>query len=150
MNERAENLILSQLLLDPKDPQAFILLGKVFEDNDFLTCGKHVSLFEKEVCEYIGSNYGVAISSGTAGLHVACLSIGLNKGDEVIIPAISFAASSNCVLYCGAKPVFCDIDEETMNIDIDKIESLITNKTKAIICVDFAGQLAINPPSPHC
>lgn len=113
---------------------------KVFEDNQFLTCGNQVSLFENETCKYIGCNYGIAVSSCTAGLHIACLSLGISNDDEVIIPAISFAASSNCVLYCGGKPIFCDISEDTMNIDVDKIESLITNKTKAIICVDFAGQ----------
>ena len=68
------------------------------------------------------------------------MTIGISKDDEVIIPAISFAASSNCVLYCGGTPVFCDIDENTMNINIDKIEELITPKTKALIIVDFAGQ----------
>ena len=69
------------------------------------------------------------------------MTIGLKKGDEVIVPAITFAASSNCVLYCGAKPVFCDIEENTLNIDCSKIEELINEKTKAIIAVDMGGQL---------
>ena len=113
---------------------------KVLNNDNFLTCGNQVSLFEKEVCDYISCKYSVAVNSCTSGLHLACLSIEISKDDEVIVPSISFAASSNCVLYCGGTPVFCDIEEDTMNIDIDKIESLITKKTKAIICVDFAGQ----------
>jgi perosamine synthetase len=113
----------------------------VIDNDSFLTCGEQVSLFEKEVCEYVGCSYACAVNSCTSALHLACLSLNISKNDEIIIPAISFAASSNCVLYCGGTPVFCDINKDTMNIDINKIESLITKKTKAIICVDFAGQV---------
>ena len=73
-------------------------------------------------------------------LHVAVDSLNLLPTDEVIVTCLSFVASSNAILYCGAKPVFCDIEEDTMNIDPDKIESLITENTKALIVVDFAGQ----------
>jgi dTDP-4-amino-4,6-dideoxygalactose transaminase len=71
---------------------------------------------------------------------MACFAAGINNGDEVIVSALTFAASSNAVLYCGGTPVFADIDPKTYNIDVSKIESLITNKTKAIIPVDFSGQ----------
>jgi len=122
---------------DQNDVNSIISL---FQDNKYLTCGDQVSLFEKEVCDFISCKYAVAVNSCTSALHLACLAIGVSKNDEVIIPSISFAASSNCVLYCGGTPVFCDIEEGTMNIDVDKIENLITKNTKAIICVDFAGQ----------
>ena len=113
---------------------------KVFEENTFLTTGPWVSEFEKKICNYIGCQYGVAVNSGTAALHCATFAAGIQKDDEVIVPAISFVASANCVLYQGGTPVFCDIDQETMNIDVSKIEALITKKTKAIIMVDMCGQ----------
>jgi UDP-4-amino-4,6-dideoxy-N-acetyl-beta-L-altrosamine transaminase len=107
---------------------------------DYLTTGPYVAEFEKVVAEYVGAKYAVAVSSGTAALHMACFAAGISEGDEVIVSALTFAASSNAVLYCGGKPVFADIDPKTYNIDVSKIESLITNKTKAIIPVDFSGQ----------
>lgn len=123
---------------DIEDLNAIIDL---FKSGGFLTCGPKVDEFEKVICEYTGAKYGVAVSNGTAALHIVCLTIGLGKGDEVIVPAITFAASSNAVLYTGAKTVFCDIEEDTLNIDCDKIESLITENTKAIIAVDMGGQM---------
>jgi len=113
---------------------------KVLEENTFLTTGPWVSEFEKKMCTYIGCQYGVAVNSGTAALHCATFAAGIQEGDEVIVPAISFVASANCVLYQGGKPVFCDIDPETLNIEVSKIEELITEKTKAIIMVDMCGQ----------
>ena len=123
------------------DKEDIDALVDLMESGAFLTCGPKVTEFEEKICEYTGAKYGVAVSNGTAALHIACLTLGLKKGDEVIVPAITFAASSNCVLYCGAKPVFCDIEENTLNLDCDKIEELITDKTKAIIAVDMAGQM---------
>ena len=107
---------------------------------DYLTTGPSVSEFEKRIAAYVGSKYAVAVSNGTAALHCACYAAGIKGGDEVLVPAITFAASSNCVLYCGGKPVFVDINPDTYNIDISKIEEKITEKTKAIIPVHFAGQ----------
>ncbi|QWB99434.1 UDP-4-amino-4,6-dideoxy-N-acetyl-beta-L-altrosamine transaminase [Mycoplasmatota bacterium] len=107
---------------------------------DYLTTGPYVAEFENKVANYVGAKYAVAVSSGTAALHMACFAAGISEGDEVIVSALTFAASSNAVLYCGGKPVFADIDFKTYNIDVSKIESLITNKTKAIIPVDFSGQ----------
>ena len=115
---------------------------KVFEENEMLTTGKYVPEFENEVCQYVGVKYAVAVNSGTAALHLATYSIDIKDEDEVIVPAISFVASANCVLYQRGKPVFCDIDQDTMCIDIKKIESLITKKTKAILFVDMCGQPA--------
>lgn len=108
--------------------------------SDYVTTGPAVTEFEKIVAEYTGAKYAVAVSNGTAALHVACLAAGLKGGDEVITTPITFAASANCVLYCGAKPVFVDIEPDTYNIDSTKIEEKITPKTKAIIAVHFTGQ----------
>jgi len=123
---------------DQEDIDAIIDL---FKSGGFLTCGPKVEEFEKAVCDYTGAMYGVAVSNGTAALHIVCLTLGLKEGDEVIVPAITFAASSNCVLYTGAKPIFCDVEEDTLNIDCNLIEDLITENTKAIIAVDMGGQL---------
>lgn len=123
--------------LDEKDKQAVI---NVLEENTYLTTGHRVNKFEERVCNYVRCNYGVAVNSGTAALHCATFVAGIKKEDEVIVPAISFVASANCVLYQGGKPVFCDIDPETLNIDVNKIETLINEKTKAIIMVDMCGQ----------
>lgn len=112
----------------------------VLEENQMLTTGKYVPEFENKVCEYVGVNFGVAVNSGTAALHLATFAIDIKQDDEVIVPAISFVASANCVLYQKGKPIFCDINPDTLNIDITKIEKLITNKTKAIIFVDMCGQ----------
>ncbi len=109
-------------------------------NGDYLTTGPAVSEFERKVADYVGSKYAVAVSNGTAALHIACLSAGIKEGDEVITTPMTFAASANCILYCGAKPVFVDIDKETYNIDVNEIEKKITPKTKAIIPVHFTGQ----------
>lgn len=96
---------------------------------------------ETALKQYTGAKYAVAVSSGTAALHCACLAAGIGPGDEVITTPLTFAASANCVLYCGAIPVFADIDPETYNLDPKSIESHITAKTKAVIAVDFTGQV---------
>lgn len=107
---------------------------------DYLTTGPKVKAFEEAVAKYVGVKYAVAVSNGTAALHVACLAAGIGKGDEVIVTPMTFAASANCVLYCGGIPIFTDIESATGNIDVSKIEEKITDKTKAIIAVDFTGQ----------
>lgn len=112
--------------------------------SDFLTCGPAVSEFEKNLVDYTGAKYAVAVSNGTAALHCACIAAGIGPGDEVITTPLTFAASANCVLYCGAKPVFADVELDTYNIDPAKIRNLITDKTKAIIAVDFTGQSVKN------
>lgn len=108
--------------------------------SDYLTCGPKVPEMEQRLCDITQAKYAIAVSSGTAALHVACLAAGIDKGDEVIVSPITFAASANCVLYCGATPVFADIDDQTWNINPDEVEPLITRRTKAIIAVDYMGQ----------
>lgn len=106
----------------------------------FLTCGPKVKEFEQAICDYTGAKYCVAVSSATAGLHIAALAAGIKSGDEVITSPITFLASSNCILYAGGTVKFADIEPETANINPDEIEKRITPKTKAIIPVHFAGQ----------
>ena len=109
--------------------------------SDYLTTGPKVAEFEKLVADYVGAKYAVAISNDTAALHAACHAAGIGPGDEVITTPITFAASSNCVLYCGGTPVFADVDSKTYNIDPEDIKRKITGKTKAIIPVHLAGQI---------
>lgn len=108
--------------------------------SDFITCGPRVEEMERSLEAYTGAKYAVAVCNGTAALHCACIAAGIGPGDEVITTPLTFAASANCALYCGATPVFADIDPETYNIDPDSIRAHITPKTKAIIAVDFTGQ----------
>lgn len=108
--------------------------------SDYLTTGPKVAEFEKKVADYVGARYAVAVCNGTAALHIACLAAGITAEDEVITTPITFAASANCVLYCGGTPVFADIDADTYNICPQEIEKKITSKTKAIIPVHYTGQ----------
>lgn len=107
---------------------------------DLITCGPKVEELEHTLCEITGAKFAVAVSNGTAALHLAALAAGIKIGDEVITSPITFAASANCTLYCGGTPVFADIDPETYNISPKSIEEHITDKTKAIVAVDFTGQ----------
>lgn len=109
-------------------------------ESDLITCGPRVEALEKKLCEVTGAKYAVVVSNGTAALHLAAMAAGIKEGDEVIVSSITFAASANCVLYCGGTPVFADIDPYTYNIDPKEIKKLITPKTKAIVAVDFTGQ----------
>lgn len=105
-----------------------------------LTCGPKITELEKKLCEVTGAKYAVVVSNGTAALHIAAMAAGIGPGDEVIVSPITFAASANCVLYCGGTPVFADINPKTYNIDPVSIRARITDKTKAIVAVDFTGQ----------
>ena len=108
--------------------------------SDFLTTGPQIAEFEQTVADYVGAKYAVAISNGTSALHAACFAAGIRPGDEVITTPLTFAASANCVLYCGGTPVFADVDPKTYNIDPEDIRRKITDRTKAIIAVHLAGQ----------
>lgn len=108
--------------------------------SDWLTQGPKILEFEKALTRYCGAKYAVVCSSGTTALHLAYLATGFKKGDEAITTPNTFAATSNMLLTVGIKPVFCDIRLDTYNIDEEKIEKLITKKTKAVVPVHFAGQ----------
>lgn len=107
--------------------------------SDWITQGPNVKDFEEALSRYTGARYAVAVANGTAALHISCLAAGIRNGEEVITSPITFAASANCVLYSGGKPVFADIEEDTINIDPQEIETNVTRRTKAIIPVHFAG-----------
>lgn len=111
---------------------------------DLITCGPRVEEFEHRLETYIGVKFAVAVCNGTAALHCACIAAGIGPGDEVITTPLTFAASANCILYCGATPVFADINPETYNIDPQSIKAHITPSTKAVIAVDFTGQAVMH------
>lgn len=107
---------------------------------ELITCGPKVEVLESRLQDYLNVKHAVVVSNGTAALHCACIAAGIGPGDEVITTPLTFVASANCILYCGAKPVFADVDLATYNIDPASIEANITKKTKAVIAVDFTGQ----------
>lgn len=105
-----------------------------------LTTGPTVARFEQAFCQQVNASHAVAVSSGTAALHAAADTLNLEDGDEVIVPAITFVATANAVVYCGGKPVFADVDANSLLMDCDDVERKITARTRAIIAVDYAGQ----------
>jgi perosamine synthetase len=107
-----------------------------------LALGPKLPEFERLVAEYVGCRYGVAVNSGTSALHLIVRSLGIAEGDEVITTPFSFVASANCLLYERARPVFVDIDQETLNINCDLIEAAITPRTQGILAVDVFGRPA--------
>ena len=112
--------------------------------SDFLTQGPKIAEFEEAFSNYVGSNYAVAVSNGTAALHLCAMALKVQEGDKVITTPITFAASANCVRYCGGEVVFADIDPETYLLDINKVRELLEASPKGtykgIIPVDFAGR----------
>ncbi len=133
---RDTKLFYGHQCIEDDDIQAVVDVLK----SDYLTCGPAITAFENKICQVTNAKYAVAVSNGTAALHIACMALGIGAGDEVITTPITFAASANCALYCGAKPVFADINPNTYNIDPESILKCITPATKAIIAVDFTGQ----------
>ena len=115
-------------------------------DSGVIACGPRTEKFEKNFAEFVGTKYAIATTSGTTALHLALLALNVSLGDEVIFPSFSFVATANSALFCNATPVFCDVDSNTFTIDAEKLESLITEKTKAIMPVHLYGQPAdMNP-----
>ena len=122
--------------IDEADIQAVVEVLK----SDWLTTGPKVQEFEEAVMAYTGAKAAIAVNTGTAALHAATFAAGIQPGDEVILPPLTFVASANCVLYMGGKPVFADILPDTLNLDPQQVEQKITSKTKAILPVDLCGQ----------
>jgi perosamine synthetase len=106
---------------------------------DTLSIGPKAEEFERVCAKAVGRRHGVAVSSGTAGLHCCMLAAGIGEGAEVITTPFSFVASANCILYAGAKPVFVDIDPQHLNLDLDKVSAAITPNTRAIVGVEVFG-----------
>jgi len=134
---RKDKIYYGHQCIDDQDVQA---VSRVLT-SDYITCGPEVASAERELERITGAKHAVLVSSGTAALHLACMAAGVGEGDEVITTPLTFAASANCALYCGAKPVFADIDINTYNIDPADIERKITERTKAVVAVDFTGQV---------
>lgn len=133
---RGKTLLYGRQWITDEDVQAVVEVLK----GTHLTQGPKIPEFENALKKFTGARYAVAVNSATSGLHIACLAAGVGPGDEVITSPITFVATSNAALYCGAKPVFADIEAETANIDPSEIEKRITPRTRAIIAVHFAGQ----------
>jgi len=111
--------------------------------SDYLTQGSKIDEFEEAFSNYVGSKYAVALSNGTAALHLCALALGVNEHSKVIVPSITFAASANCIKYCGGEVYFCDIDSTTYTADYDSIVAMIESKPagffNGLVLVDFAG-----------
>lgn len=122
-------------VIDQADIDAVVEVLK----GDWLTTGPAVDAFEVEFASYVGAGEAVAVSNGTAALHLCMLAAGIGPGDEVIVPALTFVASANAARFVGADVVFADVDEEDLTIDVGHVASLVTARTKAIVAVDFAG-----------
>lgn len=105
---------------------------------DYITSGPKIKEFEEKIAEYVGVKYAIAVSSGTAALHIACLAAGLKEGDELITSPLTFLACANCALYCGAKPVFSDVDEQGL-LNPEELKQKINEKTKIIIPIHYGG-----------
>ena len=129
-----------------------IPLFKIYWDNDDVeaieqvikrgsswACGSEIEEFEKAITDYIGAKYCVTFNSGTSALHAAMLAYGIGPGDEVVVPSFTFIATANAPLFVGAKPVFADVDEETLGLNPQDVKRKITPKTKAIIAVHYGG-----------
>lgn len=108
--------------------------------SDWLTTGPKVAEFEESFARSVGASHAVAVTSGTAALHTAMYALDIGPGDEVVVPAMTFAATANCVVFRGGTPVFADVDPETLLLDPASAGARITRRTRAIVAVDYAGQ----------
>lgn len=108
--------------------------------SSWLTTGPLVDEFERVFAERVGTEHAVAVSNGTAALHAAAFAAGIGPGDEVVVPALTFVATANCVLYLGGTPVFADVEPDTLLVDPEHVLEAVTPRTKAVIAVDYAGQ----------
>ena len=122
--------------LEPSDVRAVIDVLR----SDWLTTGPAVAEFERAFSAFTGARHSVAVANGTAALHAAVYALGVVPGDEVIVPAMTFAASANCVVYQGGTPVFADVDPDTLLVDPEAVARLLSARTKAVVTVDYAGQ----------
>ena len=135
MEVRKEFLPMSRPSIGEKEIEAVVSCLK----SGWITTGPLCKDFEERFCDLTRASHAVSVSSGTAGMHLLMLALGIKKGDEVITPSMTFASTLNMITLCGAKPVFVDIDYGTLNIDAERIEEKITEKARAVIPVHFAG-----------
>ena len=135
MKIREDFLPLSRPSIGEKEIEGVVSCLK----SGWITTGPLCKAFEDKFCELTGASHAISLSSGTAGMHLMMLALGIKRGNEIITPSMTFASTLNMITLCGAKPVFVDIQYGTLNINVDLIEEKITERTKAIIPVHFAG-----------
>ena len=133
---RAAFLPYHQPLIDEADEQAVLEALR----SGWITTGPRTKAFERSLAEYVGASRAVGVNSCTAALHLALEAIGVGPGDEVVTSPITFASTANVIVHRGATPVFVDVERDTMNIDVNRVDAAITPRTKAVVPVDFAGQ----------
>jgi perosamine synthetase len=133
---RSKLLSYGRQQIDQADIEAVVQILQ----GDWLTTGPAVAEFERAFANFVGTSEAVAVSNGTAALHTAMYALDIGPGDEVVVPAMTFAASANCVVFQGGTPVFADVDPDTLLLTPARAEAKITPRTKAIIAVDYAGQ----------
>ncbi len=134
-SERGTKIPYARHWIDQEDIDAVTAVLR----SNWITTGPAVRAFEEAISGYVGAGHGVAVSSGTAALHAATYAVGIHQGDEVIVPSMTFAATANAVVFQGGRPVFADVQADTLLIDPADVEAKITPKTKAIITVDYTG-----------
>lgn len=143
-NNMSEKIRLSEPYLGDRGKLMTLIEGVL--DSGFLVQGKYVAQFEQEVAAYLGIKHAIAVSSGTAALHLSLIALGVGPGDEVIVPAYTFPATANAVELVGAKPVLVDVDLNTYNIQVEHIKQATSPRTKAIIPVHLFGNPADMDP----
>ena len=146
---------MSRLFLSPPDvgPRERELLLDAFDSNWIAPLGPHVDAFEREFADFVGVGHAAALSSGTAALHLALVLLGVQPGDDVLVPSLTFAATANAVTYVGARPVFLDSEWDTWNVDPALVEEELATRARegraqpaAVIVVDLYGQCASYEP----
>ncbi len=135
---RRELLPYARQRIDDEDVAAVVAVLR----SDFLTTGPEVAAFEADFAAAVGARFAVAVSSGTAALHAAAFAAGIAPGDEAIVPALTFCATANCVVYQGGTPRFTDVRDDTLNLDPAGVEALLGPRTRALFAVDYAGHPA--------
>ena len=131
-----KNIPLYKIYWDEEDIEA---ISKIIRNGMYWTGGEEIKKFEKVIASYVDKRYALALNSGTSALHATLLAHDLRKDDEVIVPSFSFISTACSPLFVGAKPVFADIEEETLGLDPEDVQNKITGKTKAIIAIDYGG-----------
>ncbi len=135
---RDELLPYGRQTIDEEDISAVVATLR----SDWLTTGPKIHEFEEAFAAWVGARYAVSFSSGTAALHGAVFAAGIGAGDEAITSPLTFAATANCVLYQGGRPVFADVRQDTLNINPELAKRSVTSRSKAILPVDYAGHPA--------
>lgn len=135
MPEDSERIPITQVAIGDEEKRRVLAVL----DSGWLVQGEQVAGFEQRIAEYVALPHGVATTSCTSALHTAVLALGLGPGDEVIVPAFTWISTANCVAYCGATPVFCDVELDSFNLDPGRLDSLVTPKTVGIIPVHLFG-----------